>query len=121
MIVVPSGGGVPYQDSGKKDDGKEKVKPPKPEDETAARPAQLVVTLPADARLKIDGEATVSTSSERIFETPTLPAGKKFSYTLQAEVTGKDGKALSWSQKVSVQAGQVTRVTLTPPTGVASR
>ena len=126
IIIGSPGKHSPYQDGGRKiEPGKEKIKPsPKPEDdkdEVTARPAHLVVSLPADARLKIEGEATTSTSAERSFVTPALPAGKNFKYTLQAEVTGKDGKPVNWSQKVTVRAGQTTRVTLAPPTSVASR
>jgi uncharacterized protein (TIGR03000 family) len=105
-----------------KDKGKGKDKD-KDDDDVSAQsaPARLSVSLPAEARLTIDGVATRSTGSARTFVTPTLPAGKNFSYTLGAVINGKDGKPLSWAQKVKVRAGKTTTVTMTPPTGVASR
>jgi len=124
-MIVPGTPYTPGQDGkGKKPgkDGENGDKAVEPEGtEAKAAPAHLIVSLPADATLKIDGEATRSTSAERTFVTPTLPAGKNFKYTLEAAVKGKDGKPLNWSQKVTVKAGATTRITLTPPTGVASR
>jgi uncharacterized protein (TIGR03000 family) len=126
-IIGPSHQHRKIENGKKKDEdenGKKKKKKDEDEDKvdvSAQAPAQLVVSLPAEARLTIDGEATTSTSGERTFVTPALPTGKTFRYTLEAQVKGKEGKAVTWSQKVSVRAGETTRVTLTPPTGVASR
>jgi uncharacterized protein (TIGR03000 family) len=72
-------------------------------------PATIVVTLPADARLKIDGNATRSTSGRRTFESPPLRPGKTFHYTLQVE-----HKGTKTSRTISVRAGEVTRVNLSP-------
>jgi uncharacterized protein (TIGR03000 family) len=135
-------GGGHHGHEGEKEKGKEKVKEKTTikektteregskdkegdEEETSteaeAAPARLVVTLPADATLKVDGAATRSTGAERTFVTPALPAGKALAYTLQVEGKGKDGKAVSWEQKATVRAGQTTRITLKAPTTVASR
>jgi uncharacterized protein (TIGR03000 family) len=78
------------------------------------------VSLPADAKLTFDGEATTSTSSQRVFVSPVLPAGQEYHYTLQAEVV-VDGKSVTVSKTVAVRAGEQSRVTLTPVTGVAAR
>ncbi len=86
----------------------------------AAGAAVIVVSLPANAKLTIDGEATTSTSQQRVFTSPALPAGKDFHYTLQAEVV-VDGKPVTVSKTVAVRAGEQSRVTLTPVTGVAVR
>lgn len=82
--------------------------------------ATVVVTLPADAKLTIDGDATTSTSSERTFETPDLVAGKSYAYTLEATFQ-QDGKAVVVSKKVKIEAGKTATVDLnpTPVTGVA--
>jgi uncharacterized protein (TIGR03000 family) len=73
-------------------------------------PATLVVKLPADAKLMIDGNATTSTSDVRTFRTPALPTGAEFRYTLQAEVV-REGKALTLTKTVTVRGGAETQVT----------
>jgi uncharacterized protein (TIGR03000 family) len=83
--------------------------------------ATLVVNLPADARLLIDGQATRSESAHRVFETPALETGKEFYYTLQAQVV-RDGKTEVITQRVLVRAGENTEVRLDlPATSVAAR
>jgi uncharacterized protein (TIGR03000 family) len=89
---------------------------------SAASPnaATVVVTLPENAKLTIDGDATTSTSSVRTFETPELVAGKTYSYTLEATFQ-QDGKPVVVSKKVQIEAGKTASVDLnpTPATGVA--
>ena len=83
--------------------------------------ATVVVKLPADAKLTIDGEATTSTSAERTFESPALEAGKVYSYALEARYL-KDGKMVTVSKKIKIEAGKVSNVDLleaAPVTGVA--
>jgi len=82
--------------------------------------ATLIVSLPADARLSIDGHATASTSGSRLFHSRSLENGFDYYYVLEAEVV-RDGKTERVSQRVIVRAGQETRVALELPTGVASR
>lgn len=82
--------------------------------------ATIVVSLPTDAKLTIDDAATSSTSDQRVFVTPDLPAGQEFHYTLKAEVT-VNGKPEVVSQVIAVRAGEETKVTLSAPTGVAAR
>jgi uncharacterized protein (TIGR03000 family) len=103
--VTPPGG--PPKDGGKPPVGG----PPKEEAFFGNAPATLVVTLPADAKLKIDDYVTTSTSGTRVFTTPTLEAGKTFHYTLKAEIV-RDGKPMLIEQNVAVRAGQSTPVTL---------
>jgi len=74
-------------------------------------PATLIVTVPADARLSIDGEATTSTSTERVFVSPALTFGRDYHYTLQAEFQ-KDGKTVKVRKDVAITAGNETRVNL---------
>lgn len=78
---------------------------------TMAAPATIVVSLPADANLKIDSTATSQTSNVRHFTTPTLAAGQTFVYTLTAEVV-RGGETLTSVQKVTVRAGEQTNVSL---------
>jgi uncharacterized protein (TIGR03000 family) len=85
---------------------KEKV--PTPPTKTSL-PANIVVTLPADARLTVDGNATSSTSEVRTFVTPALQTGSDYVYTLQAEVV-RDGRTLTETQVVTVRAGETTNV-----------
>ena len=82
--------------------------------------ATIVVSLPADAKLMIDDQPTTSTSDHRVFVSPSLTAGKDFTYTLKAEIT-VNGKATVVSQVVTVRAGEESQVTLAAPAGVAAR
>jgi len=83
----------------------------KPAKATAGIPATVVVHLPADARLTIDGQATTSTAAERRFVSPPLAAGQDFHYTFKAEFN-KDGKKTVAREVVSVRAGRETIVWL---------
>jgi uncharacterized protein (TIGR03000 family) len=77
-------------------------------------PATLVVNLPADAVLTIDGNPTKATSAKRIFETPALETGRDFAYTLEAKVV-RNGQEYLIKQRVTVRAGQQTQVLLDLP------
>jgi uncharacterized protein (TIGR03000 family) len=91
-------------------------KPPvsdgKPKEEVnAPAPATIQVSLPADAKLMIDGAKTVSTSASRLFVSPELAPAKDFQYTLRAEII-RDGQSLTATERVTVRAGMETRVSL---------
>jgi uncharacterized protein (TIGR03000 family) len=77
----------------------------------AARPATLVVTLPADARLTVDNTPTRLTSARRVFNSPPLQPGRSYRYTLKAEIV-RDGQTLTTTRDVNVRAGQETDVNL---------
>jgi uncharacterized protein (TIGR03000 family) len=81
--------------------------------------ATLIVSLPADAKLTIDGQATTSTSAKRVFSTPVLEAGKTYQYTLKAEVV-VEGKTEVITKVVQIQAGRETLEKLELPSNVAS-
>ena len=86
-----------------------------------AEPATVVVRLPADARLTIDGEPTRSRGATRTFQSPPLQAGAPGQYVLRAEIV-RDGRTLSLRQPVQVRAGTVSEARLDPATfSVASR
>jgi uncharacterized protein (TIGR03000 family) len=73
--------------------------------------AQIVVSVPADASVTVDGKATVSTSTVRTFETPTLTSDKTYSYTFKAEFS-REGKTVTVSKKVTVKAGKIVNLDL---------
>lgn len=85
-----------------------------------ANPVKLYVTLPADAKLTIDGSPTVSTSELRIFESPRLTPGKTFCYVLKATVV-RGGKIGTVTKKVAVRAGEAIRVKIEIPEAVAAQ
>ncbi len=103
--------------------GEELRKMPKedknPKTGMAPAPATLIVSLPADAKLVIDDTTTASTSAERTFVSPNLNPGQDYNYTLKVEVV-RNGKTIRAEEKVTVRAGEETRVTLLSTT-VAAR
>ncbi len=105
----------------KKMKGKEEKKDGVPSGQSEA-PAVILVNLPADATLTIDGNATRSVSSERRFVSPDLPVGRDYQYTLVAEVN-RNGQMIRQSQRITVRAGEQTPVqfTFTEPAATASR
>jgi uncharacterized protein (TIGR03000 family) len=107
MPVVPMGG-TPVEG------GKSIEKGPDPKtlpEASVAAPASLFVSLPAEAKLTIDGEATTSNTAERVFVSPTLEPGKGYTYTLKAEFA-RDGKNVVVSKDVAVSAGAAVRVSM---------
>ena len=101
----------------------EGVKPPKGDkkpNETAA-PATIVVSLPADARMTVDGAPTTSTSDRRTLVSPELLFGSTYVYTLQAEVI-RNGQTVAQTQRVTVRGGETSTVVFDFSTqGTASR
>jgi uncharacterized protein (TIGR03000 family) len=88
---------------------------PSPQSQSSASvPATIVVSLPADARLTVDGQLTRSNTATRTFVSPPLPQGKTYIYNLKAELNGQAGPVTT-SQDVEVRAGEVSRVTLAVP------
>ena len=80
---------------------------------TEGAPATIIVSLPTDATLTIDGMPTKSTSATRVFVTPPLADGN-YSYTFKADFL-REGKAVTVQQKVAVRAGKETAVSLDVP------
>ncbi len=91
--------------------------------DTKKAPATIVVTLPADAKLEIDGNSTKSTGAKREFESPPLPVGKEFYYTFKVTYL-----AHAVTHEVKIKANETTKVDFTkdyagaimadPPKGV---
>jgi uncharacterized protein (TIGR03000 family) len=82
--------------------------------------AKIYVTLPADAKLTIDGMPTVSTSTSRVFVSPRLTRGKTFYYVLKATVV-RGGKTETVAKKVTVRAGEDTRVKIDIPEAAVAK
>jgi uncharacterized protein (TIGR03000 family) len=80
-------------------------------DPDANRRATIVVHLPANAKLSVDGKATRSTSTTRRFVSPPLEAGQSYHYVFKAEAP-RDGEPATVSKRVDVQAGQTREITL---------
>jgi uncharacterized protein (TIGR03000 family) len=72
-------------------------------------PAKLLVQLPADAKLTIDNYETKSTGIRRQYDTPPIPHGVQYFYTLKASLE-IDGKMHEVTRQVPVRAGQTSQV-----------
>ena len=81
---------------------------PKKTTSTQLERAQLVVDLPTDAKLFVDGKAVKTGAAKRTFNTPPLEAGQAYYYMLRAEVV-RDGQTVEESTRVIVRAGEVAR------------
>jgi uncharacterized protein (TIGR03000 family) len=79
-------------------------------DARSATPAQITVHLPAEAKLWVNGVSCPLTSDTRTFDSPALQAGKRYAYTLRAEMV-RDGQTVSQSQRVELAAGRQVDVT----------
>jgi uncharacterized protein (TIGR03000 family) len=99
---------------------KEKIGLPEEKQAKGPAPATIVVQLPADAKLSVNGTVTRSTSTRRTFESPPLEPGKEFHYTLKAELQ-RDGQTLVASKRVAVRAGEEQEVLLEFTTARAER
>lgn len=85
---------------------REKVPLSQPGD--AAR-GKVLVKLPRDAKLFVEGRPLAVTNGERTFVTPPLPADRDALYSFKAEYT-RDGETLSVSKTVKVRAGETASV-----------
>jgi uncharacterized protein (TIGR03000 family) len=79
-------------------------------DPDAKRRARIIVHLPADAKLSVNGKAMRSTSATRRFVSPPLKAGEDYQYVFKAEVQ-RDGEPATIAKRVDVRAGQTQEIT----------
>jgi uncharacterized protein (TIGR03000 family) len=86
------------------------------QDPSASQPAYLRVKVPAGAELLVDGTRTKQSGAERLFESPPLPAGKRFVYNLKA-TWKEDGKEVVREKVVRVEAGKETSIDFLQSTG----
>jgi uncharacterized protein (TIGR03000 family) len=71
--------------------------------------AIVIVDLPADAKLTINGWKSANTNSTRRFRSPPLESGKAYTYDLRAEVV-RDGQTMVQTRQIVVFGGRETRV-----------
>ena len=69
-----------------------------------AAPAILTITVPADAKLYVDGQLTDGEGTTRQFHTPSLQPGQTYYYEMKAEVE-IDGDVKSQTKRVLVESG----------------
>ncbi len=93
----------------------EQVGPPRKgqEEVRGLMPGRILVSLPEDARLTINGQATRSTSGMRWFESPPLEPGYDYVYDIEATIM-RDGQPVPVKRQVTVRAGQQARVSFAP-------
>jgi uncharacterized protein (TIGR03000 family) len=70
-----------------------------------ARSALLTVSVPADARVYVNGKATSSTGSFRQYASPNLSQGKTYTYEVRVEAN-RDGQMVVQSETVQLRAGE---------------
>ncbi len=81
----------------------------------AANAARIIVQLPADAHLWLDGQPTQQAGPARIFETPAvLDPGRTYTYHVRAEWT-QDGQPVVRERDVTFQAGGQVVVNMNVP------
>jgi uncharacterized protein (TIGR03000 family) len=88
-----------------------KSKPKPDKTSAAAAPATVIVSLPSEAKLSIDGAPTASASERRVFTSPALEPGKAYHYSL-AGVLVRDGQTITATKLIEVRAGEETKVSL---------
>lgn len=80
----------------------------------AQSPVRIYVTVPAEAKLEVDGVAVKQTGPLRKLITPPLPDGRKGQYVLRATFS-RDGAVVIHEHAVVVEGGTDARVDLTRP------
>jgi uncharacterized protein (TIGR03000 family) len=83
--------------------------------------ARLIVTVPQEAKLYIDGQLMKTSSARRVFSTPTLRPGQTYFYDVKAEVV-RDGQTVSREQRIYLRVGDVVTASfdeLNQPTATA--
>jgi uncharacterized protein (TIGR03000 family) len=78
-----------------------------------ANKALIVVSLPADARLYLNGVLTQSRGAVRTFFTPEIQTAAAFSYTVRVE-WAQQAELISQTREVTFQGGQEIRVSFGP-------
>lgn len=79
----------------------------------AEQRAVILVKIPANAKLTVDGRECPATGALRQFSTPPLPAGKEFAYLMKAEVITNGQSEFALIQKVHFRGGDQVTVDFT--------
>jgi uncharacterized protein (TIGR03000 family) len=82
--------------------------------ESGKKPISFTVTVPADAKVEINGAKTTSTGASRVYDTPPLSVGPEYRYDLKVISGGK-----TVTRQVWVRAGGKNSFDLTGDFGVA--
>ncbi|MEX2115089.1 MAG: TIGR03000 domain-containing protein [Pirellulales bacterium] len=72
---------------------------------TANNSATLTVSVPADARIFVNDQATKTTGASRSYVSRNLQPGARYTYRVRAEFT-RDGRQVSEVKTVQLSAGQ---------------
>lgn len=91
--------------------------PPAPTPATTAETARITVRLPAAAELWVNGALMAQTGSVRVFDTPPLTAGQRYTYTVRARWT-ESGRPVEQTQTVGFAPGDHIDVTFPAPSGL---
>jgi uncharacterized protein (TIGR03000 family) len=75
-------------------------------------PVRIVLTVPADATVAVDGVLVKQTGAERRLLTPPIAAGEKGKYTVKVTFE-KDGKPVTIERDILVEGGKETRADFT--------
>ena len=74
----------------------------------------LVVDVPADAKVFVNGRATTSTGEHRTYISHGLEAGMRYEYQVRVEIV-RDGKPVSETKMVQLSAGSQASVAFEMP------
>jgi uncharacterized protein (TIGR03000 family) len=69
----------------------------------------LAVSVPDDAKIYVNGQATSSTGDTRQYVSRDLAAGYNYTYEVRAEVV-RDGRTIEQVKKIDVRAGETAKV-----------
>jgi uncharacterized protein (TIGR03000 family) len=85
--------------------------------EQDTRRASVTVRVHATAKLMVQGQATKQQGERRVFNSPPLTPGKKYTYTFVAEwlKPGSDYETYKVTRKVSVEAGKTVELDMSKP------
>lgn len=90
-------------------DSEQKVTPQK--EAPKLQPVTLIVRVPADAQVWLNGTKTKATGAVREYVSPPLETGWKYSYEVKGRWT-ENGKAVERTRAVRVQPGQTLEIDL---------
>ncbi len=83
--------------------------PKKKEGASLQNQARMLVEVPADAKVFVDGvETKLANLTSRSYITPPLERGRDFAYDVRVDVV-RDGQTLSETQQIVVRAGEESR------------
>ncbi len=86
-----------------------KDKKGKEEEELQAQSrARLIVEVPAEAKVYIDGNLMKTNATRRVYSTPVLQQGQTYFYDVKAEVM-REGQPVTQTQRVQFRIGQIVQ------------